>query len=58
MEKGESGIITFAKTGLGWGGKGGRWGLKKRLMDMGLTPSTRVTVVSSAPFRGIDRSSC
>ena len=57
MEKGESGIITFVKTGLGWG-KGGHCGLKKRLMDMGLTPSTRVTVVSSAPFRGIDTSSC
>jgi len=30
----------------------GRWGLKKRLMDMGLTPGTKITVVKSAPFHG------
>jgi Fe2+ transport system protein FeoA len=30
----------------------GRWCLKKRLMDMGLTPGTKVTVVKSAPFHG------
>jgi len=28
------------------------WGCEKRLMDMGLTPGTRVTVVKSAPFHG------
>ncbi|MDH5440155.1 MAG: ferrous iron transport protein A, partial [Candidatus Bathyarchaeota archaeon] len=34
-------------------GAGGRgWGFQRRLMDMGLTPGTRVTVVRSAPFRG------
>jgi Fe2+ transport system protein FeoA len=30
----------------------GRWGLKKRLMNMGLTPGTKITVVKSAPFHG------
>jgi Fe2+ transport system protein FeoA len=29
-----------------------RWGFMKRLMDMGLTPGTKVTVVKSAPFHG------
>jgi len=28
------------------------WGFEKRLMDMGLTPGTKVTVVKSAPFHG------
>jgi DtxR family Mn-dependent transcriptional regulator len=27
-------------------------GFEKRLMDMGLTPGTKVTVVKSAPFHG------
>ena len=51
----ESGIIKFirASSGRGRGGPGGRgWGFQKRLMDMGLTPGTKVTVVRSAPFRG------
>ncbi|UCG45848.1 MAG: ferrous iron transport protein A [Candidatus Bathyarchaeota archaeon] len=29
-----------------------RWGFRKRLEDMGLTPGTKVTVVKSAPFHG------
>ena len=29
-----------------------RWGLKRRLEDMGLTPGVEVKVVKSAPFRG------
>jgi len=34
-------------------GRGSRgWGFERRLMDMGLTPGTRVTVVKSAPFNG------
>ncbi|MEM2936719.1 MAG: FeoA family protein [Candidatus Bathyarchaeia archaeon] len=51
---GQSGIITSIGEGHGGGhgrGRGG-WGFKKRLMDMGLTPGTRVTVVKSAPFHG------
>jgi len=51
LRNGESGIITSIKTGHGRGGGRG-WGFKKRLMDMGLTPGTRVTVVKSAPFHG------
>jgi Fe2+ transport system protein FeoA len=49
LKEGESGRITSIKTNpRGWGGRG----LLKRLMDMGLTPGTKVTVVKSAPFRG------
>jgi DtxR family Mn-dependent transcriptional regulator len=33
-------------------GHGSDWGFGKRLMDMGLTPGTKVTVVKSAPFHG------
>jgi len=51
LRDGESGIITSIKTGQGRG-LGGGWGFKRRLMDMGLTPGTRVTVVKSAPFHG------
>ncbi len=32
--------------------RGRAQGLEKRLMDMGLTPGTKVTVVKSAPFHG------
>jgi len=52
LRDGESGIITSIKAGRGRGGGGRGWGFKKRLMDMGLTPGTRITVVRSAPFRG------
>jgi len=53
LRGGESGIITSIKTGHGGRGRGRRgWGFKKRLMDMGLTLGTRVTVVKSAPFHG------
>ena len=47
----ESGIVTSIKVRHGRG-RGIGWGFKKRLMDMGLTPGTRVTVVKSAPFHG------
>jgi DtxR family Mn-dependent transcriptional regulator len=51
LKDGETGIVSFIKAGRGadWGGG---WGFEKRLMDMGLTPGTRVTVVKSAPFQG------
>jgi len=54
LRDGESGIVTSVGEGRGRGyGKGrGGWGFRKRLMDMGLTPGTRVTVVKSAPFHG------
>jgi len=47
LREGESGIVVSVKSGYGRA-----WGLKKRLMDMGITPGTRVTVVKSAPFHG------
>ena len=52
LRDGESGIITSIKAGRGRGRGGRGWGFKKRLMDMGLTPGTRITVVRSAPLRG------
>ena len=57
LKDGESGIITSVGSGSGRGrgrgGAGGRgWRFQKRLMDMGLTPGARVTVMKSAPFRG------
>ena len=47
LKKGESGTVASINAGYGRGK-----GFKKRLMDMGLTPGTRVTVVKSAPFHG------
>jgi len=54
LRDGESGIITSVGEGhsRGYGRGRGGWGFRKRLMDMGLTPGTRVTVVKSAPFHG------
>jgi len=51
LRNGERGIVTSIKAGRG-GGWGRGWGFEKRLMDMGLTPGTRVQVVKSAPFHG------
>jgi len=52
LKQGETGRIVS----LGSTSKMGRWGrgrgLIKRLMDMGLTPGTQVTVINTAPFRG------
>jgi len=47
LKKGENGTVSSIKTGHGQGSI-----FKKRLMDMGLTPGTRVSVVKSAPFHG------
>jgi DtxR family Mn-dependent transcriptional regulator len=47
LKKGEAGTVASISAGHGKGG-----GFEKRLMDMGLTPGTRVTVVKSAPFHG------
>ena len=49
LKKGASGTVFSIRTGYGGGGGGG---FGKRLMDMGLTPGTKVTVVKSAPFHG------
>lgn len=51
LRDGETGIVTSIRAGHGRG-RGRGWGFEKRLMDMGLTPGTRVTVVKSAPFHG------
>lgn len=49
LKDNESGIIKSIKAS----SRGLRgWGFHKRLMDMGLTPGTIVTVVKSAPFHG------
>ena len=47
LRKGEAGTVASISAGRGKGR-----GFEKRLMDMGLTPGTRVTVVKSAPFHG------
>lgn len=51
LRDGESGVISSVGESHGRG-RGRGWGFQKRLMDMGLTPGTRVTVVKSAPLRG------
>ncbi len=50
LKDGERGIVISVKAGRGRHGRG--WGFKKRLMDMGLTPGTMITVMRSAPFNG------
>lgn len=51
MGDGQSG--TVASIGREEGPGGGRCrGFEKRLMDLGLTSGTKVTVVKSAPFHG------
>jgi Fe2+ transport system protein FeoA len=53
LRDGEIGTIVSLIASHGKGGKWqGGWGFKKRLMDMGLTPGTKVIVVKSAPFHG------
>ncbi len=47
LKKGEVGTVTSIGSGHGRGS-----GFEKRLVDMGLTPGTRVAVVKSAPFHG------
>jgi DtxR family Mn-dependent transcriptional regulator len=51
LRDGETGILTTIKGGHERG-RGRGWGFEKRLMDMGLTPGARVTVMKSAPFHG------
>ena len=51
LRNGETAVLISIGTGYGRG-QGGGWRFEKRLMDMGLTPGTRVTVVKSAPFHG------
>ena len=51
LKRGESGVITSIMPA-SRRGRGGSWGFKKRLMDMGLTPGTEVTVAKTAPLGG------
>lgn len=51
LKDGETGILTYIEASHGRG-RGRGWGFEKRLMDMGLTPGTKVIVVKSAPFHG------
>jgi len=51
LKEGERGVITSIETNPR-GRKRRSWGFLKRLMDMGLTPGTKITVIKSAPFRG------
>ncbi len=50
LKDGQKGVITGIKVGGERGRR--RWGFRKRLMDLGLTPGTIITVVKSAPFSG------
>jgi len=52
LKDGETGIITSIRAEYSRGKKRRRWGVEKRLIDMGLTPGTKVTVIKSAPFHG------
>lgn len=47
MGDGQSGIVSSISQGAGRCA-----GFERRLMDLGLTMGTRVTVVKSAPFHG------
>ncbi|MEM3403157.1 MAG: FeoA family protein [Nitrososphaeria archaeon] len=47
LRDGESGVVSSIMPRHGKG-----WGFEKRLMDLGITPGTRITVVKSAPFHG------
>ncbi|MEM2886171.1 MAG: FeoA family protein [Thermoproteota archaeon] len=51
LRGGETGTVASIRSGHG-GGVGMGWGFERRLMDLGLTPGTKVTVVKSAPFHG------
>lgn len=53
LKNGESGvIISIDKSRRLRLGHHHRWGFRKRLEDLGLTPGTLVRVVKSAPFNG------
>jgi Fe2+ transport system protein FeoA len=51
LKNGETAVLTTIRAGYGRG-QGGGWKFGRRLMDLGLTPGTRVKVVKSAPFHG------
>ena len=56
LKDGERGTITSIRISQGSRRECERtsrvWGMARRVMDMGLTPGTEVTIVKSALFRG------
>jgi Fe2+ transport system protein FeoA len=54
LRDGENGVIVSINETHNYslGRHRHRWGFRKRLEEMGLTPGTKVTVVKSAPFHG------
>ena len=49
---GQTGIIASIGSNPGRGRSGRGRGFVKRLMDMGLTPGTKVKIIKAAPFSG------
>jgi Fe2+ transport system protein FeoA len=52
LKDGETGTLISIGSNQTKRGHGKGQGFKKRLMDMGLTPDTKVMVIKAAPFRG------
>ena len=52
LKAGESGMLISIGSNQGKMEHGNGQGFIKRLMDMGLTPYTKVMVIKAAPFRG------
>ena len=52
LRAGDIGLIVSIDPAPGRGRGGRGHGFAKRLMDMGLTPGTQITVAKAAPFRG------
>jgi Fe2+ transport system protein FeoA len=52
LKNGEHCVIVSVEASDSPGRHHRRWGLQKRLEDLGLTPGTPVTMVKSAPFHG------
>jgi Fe2+ transport system protein FeoA len=52
LRNGERGVITIVGNKPHKGSDPKRRGFKRRLIDLGLTPGTEVTMVKSAPLHG------
>lgn len=50
LREGETATVVSIAGGSERGRR--RWGLEKRLVDLGLTPGAKVTLVKSAPLHG------
>lgn len=49
LREGESGIVVSI---LASRGRGRGYGITRRIMEMGITPGTKIKVINTAPFRG------